>query len=616
MPEVMDMDAQLVSDTSAIGVEDVVVEPVRVGRAGRGRAGTARWVVALVVVALVAGASFAGVALIAAGGSSSSLAGYAPASTTVYAELRTDLPGDQQAAVGELLANFPGFTDQSSLDYKIDQALGGLFTQVAGSGLDYVRDLKPWLGGEIAAAAGSLDTVKPVAGGGMTGGWALVMATTKEPDLARAFLAARLGQPTATQTYAGATLSTVSIAGLEGREIAWTVTGTTALVGDLSAVESALDARATGGLAATQSFAQAVGQVPAAHIALAWADAPSLATAAVAARGAFMPDASPLPSHSADEVPAWIVGAVRAEPAGMTLDIVAPRSDGAAAAGSPHVSQLASRLPGTTVAMVEVHDAGALIERAITAAAKDPQARAALGAAAPLLDGSLGSFVDWAGDGSVAVTRADGTTAGGIVVLAADQAIATQRLAAIRAFLNFANLPNGNPVVTEEPYGDGTIVTLDFGDLRPALTDALKGMGAPAGSAGSGGTPAGLDPAAIAALVPASARISYTVQRGIAVLGTDAAFVKAVVDTTPATSLAALPTYQAAIDLAGASNDGQAFVDAATAVDMAKQADSSVASALGGDAGAFIARIRSLGAASTRTSDSTHIRIAVAVGGH
>ena len=101
MPEVMDMDAQLVSDTSAIGVEDVVVEPVRVGRAGRGRAGTARWVVALVVVALVAGASFAGVALIAAGGSSSSLAGYAPASTTVYAELRTDLPGDQQAAVGE-----------------------------------------------------------------------------------------------------------------------------------------------------------------------------------------------------------------------------------------------------------------------------------------------------------------------------------------------------------------------------------------------------------------------------------------------------------------------------------------------------------------------------------
>jgi hypothetical protein len=618
MPEVTLMDGQVVPvapETSAVEMESVVLGPVRGGGRGRGRAGTARWVVALIVVAVVAGASFAGIALVAAGGSASSLAGYAPASTTVYAELRTDLPGDQQAAVGELLANFPGFTDQSSLDYKIDQALGGLFTRVAGTGLDYGRDLKPWLGGEIAAAAGSLETLKPATGGGVTGGWALVMATAKEPDLARAFLGARLGQPTATQTYAGATLSTVTVAGLEGREIAWTVTGTTVLVGDLAAVESALDARATGGLAATQSFTEAVGQVPAAHVALAWADAPALASAAVAARGAFMPDASPLPSHAAAAVPAWIVGAVRAEPAGMTLEVVAPRSDGAAA-GTAHVSQLASRLPGTTVAMVEVHDAGALLERAITAAAGNQQARAALGAAAPLLDGSLGSFVDWAGDGSVAVTRADGKMAGGIVALAADPTVAAQRLAAIRAFLNFADLPNGNPVVTEEPYGDGTIVTLDFGDLRPALTKALQGMSGPTGSGASGGLPAGLDPASIVGLIPASTSISYTVQRGVAVLGTDAAFVKAVVDTTPATSLAEVPAYQAAIGLAGASNDGQAFVDAATVVEVAKQADTSVASALGGDAGAFIARIRSLGAASTRAGDSIHIRVAVAVGGH
>jgi len=603
------MDGQVVpTDTAA--AESVVLAPVRASGGPRGRAGVMRWLVALVVVALVAGASIAGIALVAAGGSSSALARYAPASTTVYLELRTDLPDDQQAAVGELLANFPGFTDQSSLDFKTDQALGGLFTQVGGGGLDYVRDLKPWLGGEIAAAAGSLDMVKPVSGGGVSGGWALVLATAKEPAAASAFLTARLGQPTATRTYGDVTVSTVAVTALPGREIAWAVDGTTVLVGDLAAVESSLDARATGGLAANPAFSQAVAQVPAAHVALAWADAPALADAAIAARGAFMPDASPLPSHPTRTMPAWIVGAVRAEGSGMTLDVVVPRTD-TQATGSPHVSQLATRLPGTTVAMVEVHDAGALLQRAISAAAKDPQARQALGGAAGLLDGTLGSFVDWAGDGSVAVTQTDGAWAGGIVLLAPDAVVAAQRLAAIRAFLAFVDLPGGRPVATEQPYRDGTIVTVDFGDLRPAIADALKGMG---GQSASSGLPAGLDPSTITDLIPASTRISYTVQRGIVVVGTDAAFVKAVVDTTPETSLARGPAYVGAMALAGPSNDGQAFIDAQTVIAAAQKADPKVSAALGGDVGAFTARIGSLGAALTRTADATHVRIAVAVG--
>ena len=609
MTEVTQMDGQVVS-TDAAAVDGVVVAPVRAGSGPRGGSGAVRWLVALVIVALVAGASIASIALVAGGGTSSALSRYAPASTTVYLELRTDLPGDQQAAVGELLANFPGFTDQSSLDFKTDQALGGLFTQVAGGSLDYVRDLKPWLGGEIAGAAGSLDTVKPATGGGVSGGWALVLATAKEPAAASAFLTARLGQPTATRTHGDVTVSTVTIADLPGREIAWAIDGTTVLVGDLAAVESALDARATGGLAALPAFSQAVAQVPAAHVALAWVDAPALADAAIAARAAVKPDASPLPAHPTADMPAWIVGAVRAEGSGMTLDVVVPRTD-TEAVGTPHVSRLAPRLPATTVAMVEVHDAGALLQRAITAAAKDPQARQALGGAAGLLDGTLGSFVDWAGDGSVAVTQTGGAWAGGIVLLAADDAVAAQRLAAIRAFLAFVDLPGGRPVATEQPYGDGVIVTVDFGDLRPAIADALKGMG---GQGASAGLPAGLDPSTITDLIPASTRVSYTVQRGIVVFGTDVAFVKSVVDTTPSTSLAQVPAYVNAIALAGPSNDGQAFVDAQAALAAAQKADPQVASALGGDVGAFTARVSSIGAALTRTADSTHVRIAVAVG--
>jgi hypothetical protein len=215
--------------------------------------------------------------------------------------------------------------------------------------------------------------------------------------------------------------------------------------------------------------------------------------------------------------------------------------------------------------------------------------------------------VDWAGDAAVAVTRSGDAMHGGIVVETAEPSVAATRIAAIRAFLAFVDGPNGRPVVTERPYGDGAIVTVDFGDVRDAIGQAIGD------AAGGTGAPAADDLARIRELLPPSATIVYTVQRGLFVLGTDAAFVEQVVDTTAADSLAADPDYRAAIDLAGPSNDGQAFVDATAAREIAAAAEPGGMTAFGSDIGAFTGRIQSLGAAYTATDDVIRLRLAIAV---
>ena len=119
---------------------------------GRARpAGLLRWGVALVVVALVAGATSVGAILLTSGATTSAVEGWIPVGTVAYLEARADLPGDQRENVGNLIASFPGFKDQASLDSKIDQALDEALQK---TGISWTSDLKPWVAGEVGVALG------------------------------------------------------------------------------------------------------------------------------------------------------------------------------------------------------------------------------------------------------------------------------------------------------------------------------------------------------------------------------------------------------------------------------------------------------------------------------
>jgi len=88
--------------------------------------------------------------------------------------------------------------------------------------------------------------------------------------------------------------------------------------------------------------------------------------------------------------------------------------------------------------------------------------------------------------------------------------------------------------------------------------------------------------------------------------------VKAVVDTTPETSLASVPAYRSAIDMAGAKNDGQAFVDIGAAIDFVKATPGSGAADMG-DIEPFLTPLDAVAVAYTATPDIIRFRFALTV---
>ena len=105
---------------------------------------------AIGVVALIA----LGIALVAdlagRGGLDAIAPRYLPATTIQYLDLRFDLPGDQRQEVAKLLALFPGFEDASTLDLKADDTFERLVKAATDGKASYTSDIKPWFGGQIA----------------------------------------------------------------------------------------------------------------------------------------------------------------------------------------------------------------------------------------------------------------------------------------------------------------------------------------------------------------------------------------------------------------------------------------------------------------------------------
>src|SRR5260221_5589190 len=135
-----------------------------------------RWLIALGVAA--GAIAIAIVAAILLGGRPTPEAlTYIPGNSAVVAELRLDLPGDQLQKVGNLLAHFPGFQDQSTLTQKIDETLTHLVGSATNGKVDYATQVQPWVAGPLFA--GGTPTSGAAAGSAVPGmGSFVVVATT------------------------------------------------------------------------------------------------------------------------------------------------------------------------------------------------------------------------------------------------------------------------------------------------------------------------------------------------------------------------------------------------------------------------------------------------------
>ena len=509
------------------GSSNVVARPAR-------PAGLLRWGVALAVVALLVGVVSVGTVLLASGSAPSAIEGWIPSGTVVYLEGRADLPGDQRQNVGTIIAKFPGFKDQASLDVKIDQALDQLLQK---SGISWTTDLKPWVAGEVgvavtrdlldlaAAAEKDPSSVKAPDRG------VVVLASVKDVAAATAWIAKQVGGTPSTATYGDGQITTVDKGGMT---LAWATRGTVLLLGPEASVKAALDTKGASPVAASSGFTAARATAPSAYLGFGFIDTKSILDAMLAAAGST----GSLPQACLDSalaaLPDWAAGFAHAADGALVMDQVAPVPSGAPAssfAPKDTSSAIAARLPAGTLVALEGRQAGpalvALWSGLKAGIACDPAQKGSLDQVDTALAaiGGVDSLVGWAGDSALAVTF-DGTTwGGGLAAVATDPAGAARILGQAKAALALAGGAAGI-TYTEQAYAGATIGIVTIPQMGGAAIPAL----------------------------------AVTAQGDLFALGT-LDFVKGILDTPAGGGLAAQAEYAHAIDLAGGAGTMDAYVN-------------------------------------------------------
>ena len=154
------------------------------------------------------------------------------------------------------------------------------------------------------------------------------------------------------------------------------------------------------------------------------------------------------------------------------------------------------------------------------------------------------------GDTGVVVTAPGAMPMGGLVSIPTDAAAARQFFTTIRSFAALGGGQLGI-TVTDEDYDGTTVTTVDLGSLED-----LAGM---AGALSGGEVPT-VEPGS----VPSTpVKLAFAATDEVVVIGTDPAFVKAVLDAGPGPSLADDARYQAAVGRVGAQHTSVSYLDIA-----------------------------------------------------
>lgn len=497
-----------------------------------------RWLVAFGVAGLVLAITAISVILLGSRSSPEALR-YIPADMPIVAELRVDLPGDQLQKVGNLLAHFPGFKDQSTLTSKLDEALARLTTQASSGSATYATDVKPWLAGPLFVGA-------RVPGGGSSTPSAVAVFTTDGKVTCDPITKSS----TAKETYQG-----IDIHGGESDAGACALDGRYALVGDSTSIKAAIDAhRNHSGIDGEAQYKKARDTLGGDRLATLYFSIDALKTGAFPSLIPGLPSAGTDMTVALAALPPWVIGGLSAEDSAIVADVVSgPAGSPPAPSGSPlltmppaHQSRLAPILPSDTAVLYEAHGTGVLAQNLLTTLRANP----ALSQPLSQLDAALGvlggpqQLVGWIDDAGIVVVPDGASLTGGILVQAADDATATAKADQIRSLLTLAGLSSG--ITTHDIDINGTKVTLaDLGDISSLLQQA--------GAAAGGLT------------VPPGTHIVISVAaRGSTVIvGGGESFARRILETVPGASLADQATYKTALGLSIASNAGQLYVVAA-----------------------------------------------------
>jgi hypothetical protein len=521
------------------------------------RQGRARWPIAIALVALVIAVS-AGVAILIAGRApDAKVLGYVPDGTVMYGEVRLDLPGDQRMALGSFLSKFPGFADQAAIESKLDEVMDRFIGGVTNGDQAYSTDIKPWFDGELALSVGPLPDPSTISSGdasAMKNARFLVLVSVKDGAGVTAWfrgVAKSSGATMSDEAYNGTDLTLLTSA--DGQQGAFAVIGgKVAVIGDVDSVKAAVDTNGDGPFATQVDPEAALVATDTDHIGFLYvAVAPLLdwSRQVSQAGGSSSSLGIDLSSEALRGlIPDWAAFALRIEDDALVLTSAIARPDMAFGPTDSRTSTVTDHVPADAIVVAVNHDLGATLVSVLDAYRSEPALKSVIDGidqAAGILGGTDG-LIGWIGDTGIVVSPADAGIEGGLIIVPTDQAAADRTFTSLRTLIALGGAQAGI-AVRDEPYAGVTITTVDFGDLA-----ALAGrLGIPADGLGTGST-----------LSSGRVVLAYAVTAQVVVIGSSPGFVKHVLDTTAASSIAATDRYKA---LSGRAGVGTriAFVDIA-----------------------------------------------------
>lgn len=240
------------------------------------------WLIVGAIVAVVGGGvAFAAFQL---AGDDPGAAALVPKDSLAYVHVTLDPSLDQKRALSSLSQRLP----KEARD-ELGKAVGkGLDETLGEIDLDFDKDIKPWLGGEVAGFISSIDPEKPAGG---------VVVEAKDTEAAlstvRRTVEAELGAPKE-QTHRETAYWVVpkpEDAPDDEPESAYAVVDEFLVAGTVDSVKGSIDAATDGGLDANASYSDLTGRLDEDRLVTYWVDGPKLFESAVAA----------MPKKEADE---------------------------------------------------------------------------------------------------------------------------------------------------------------------------------------------------------------------------------------------------------------------------------------------------------------------------
>jgi hypothetical protein len=430
-----------------------------------------KWIIAIGAAVVALAVALGAVFMLGKQASPSAL-GYIPGDAAFVGEIRLDLPGDQMQKLGNLLAHFPGFADQSTLSDKLDEALSKLVASSRSTSVDYKTDIKPWLNSPAFVAIMAPAAGMAMMAGGETHG--VISATTNG---AVTCVATFKSQAVTHETYKGLDL----VLSADGK-MACVVDGRQALLGDPATVRLGLDAKSAGtGMDRNPKYAAARAALGLDRLATLYVNASAIGTLMPAASAVpGMPDLSSLTGP----LPDWMMLGVRSEDNSLVIDTVTAPVTAAATGPSllpvpaAHASVLAPMVPKDTLVFIEDQGTGVTLQNLVTKLQTVPQLSQALQTLTGL--GGAGKLVGWIDGVGVAVSVHGTTPDAALLLAASDEASATSTVASLGALLTLAGQGNGLEVKQSTVNGTAvtTVTITDLGSIVPAGT--LPGVTIPA----------------------------------------------------------------------------------------------------------------------------------------